>query len=230
MANNNSFKKNPTFIIMKRELSSYFTGPIAYIVTGLFLIISGITFFSTYFIQGSAELRGFFGLLPLLFSFFVPALTMRLFAEERRSGSIETLLTLPVTEVNVVAGKFLAAFVEVLVMVSPTLFKGDNLFMLTAQGDSMINAGIFDGDKIVLKQQSYADMVLEELMNQNTNNLYFKIALVTLAAVIIGVIVGVINPTFPENPVRFLLTELVTCAMVLLVTGLYLLFTGWRFF
>ncbi|MBQ7970659.1 MAG: ABC transporter permease subunit [Treponema sp.] len=122
MANNNSFKKNPTLIIMKRELSSYFTGPIAYIVTGLFLIISGITFFSTYFIQGSADLRGFFGLLPLLFSFFVPALTMRLFAEERRSGSIETLLTLPVTEVNVVAGKFLAAFVEVLVMVSPTLF------------------------------------------------------------------------------------------------------------
>ncbi len=107
---------------MRRELQSYFSGPTAYIVTGLFLVISGITFFSTFFIQNRAELRGFFSLLPLLLSFFVPALTMRLFAEEKRSGSIETLMTLPVTESDVVAGKYMAAVVCTLTMIAPTLF------------------------------------------------------------------------------------------------------------
>ncbi|MCR5765247.1 MAG: ABC transporter permease [Treponema sp.] len=115
-------QKNPAIIIMKRELASYFSGPIAYIVICLFLGIAGFTFFSTFFLQNRAELRNYFGLLPLLLSFFVPALTMRLFAEEKRVGSIETLMTLPVTEVNVVTGKFLAAFIETLIMIAPTLF------------------------------------------------------------------------------------------------------------
>lgn len=113
--------KNPVFIIMKRELGAYFTSPIAYIVTGLFLIITGIMFFSTFFLYERAELRQYFGLLPVLFSFFVPALTMRIFAEESRVGSIETLMTLPVTEVDVVIGKYLAAFVTTLAMIAPTL-------------------------------------------------------------------------------------------------------------
>ena len=107
---------------MKRELSAYFSGPIAYIVTGLFLLLSGILFFSTFFLQDRAELRNFFGLLPFLLSFFVPALTMRLFAEEKRSGSIETLMTLPVTETEVVTGKFLAAFISSAAMLALTLF------------------------------------------------------------------------------------------------------------
>lgn len=122
MSDKNIKQKNPTFIIMKRELKSYFSGPIGYIVTGLFLIISGFIFFSTFFLQNRAELRSFFSLLPVLLSFFIPALTMRVFAEEKRVGSIETLMTLPVTETNVVAGKFLAVFIETLVMIAPTLF------------------------------------------------------------------------------------------------------------
>lgn len=115
-------RKNPAGIIFRRELKAYFTGPVAYIVTGLFLIISGIMFFSTFFLNGRAELRQFFGLLPVMLSFFVPALTMRLFAEEKRSGSMETLMTLPVTEVDVVSGKFLASFTGTLIMIVPTLF------------------------------------------------------------------------------------------------------------
>jgi len=107
---------------MKRELGSYFSGPIAYIVICLFLGIAGFTFFSTFFLQNRAELRSYFGLLPLLLSFFVPAITMRIFAEEKRVGSIETLMTLPVTETDVVVGKFLAAFIETLIMIAPTLF------------------------------------------------------------------------------------------------------------
>ncbi|MBQ1710942.1 MAG: ABC transporter permease [Treponema sp.] len=113
--------KNPAFVIMKRELSAYFTSPIAYIVTGLYLIITGILFFSTFYLYNRAELRLLFTYLPLLLSFFVPALTMRVFAEEKRVGSIETLMTLPVTEVQVVTGKYLASFISTLIMIAPTL-------------------------------------------------------------------------------------------------------------
>ena len=107
--------------IMKRELKAYFTAPVAYIVTALFLIVSGILFFSTFFLYDRAELRQYFSLLPVLLSFFIPALTMRIFAEERRVGSIETLMTLPVTEVDVVTGKYLASLLSTLIMIAPTL-------------------------------------------------------------------------------------------------------------
>ena len=113
--------KSPAFIIMKRELKAYFTAPVAYIVTALFLIIQGFLFFSTFFLYDRAELRRFFSLLPLMLSFFIPALTMRIFAEERRVGSIETLMTLPVTELDVVTGKYLASFISTLIMLAPTL-------------------------------------------------------------------------------------------------------------
>ena len=115
-------KRNSTFIIMRRELCAYFTNPAAYIVTGLFLVFSGILFFSTFFLNGRADLRNFFSLLPMLLSLFVPALTMRLFSEELRSGSFETLMTLPVTEAQVVLGKFLAAFITSAAMLCPTIF------------------------------------------------------------------------------------------------------------
>ncbi len=118
----NKKSQKPALIIMKRELKAYFTSPIAYIVTGLFLIITGILFFTTFFLQNRAELRQFFVYLPILLSFFVPALTMRIFAEERRVGSIETLMTLPVTEADVVTGKYLASFLGTLIMLAPTLF------------------------------------------------------------------------------------------------------------
>lgn len=121
---------------MRRELAAYFTNPAAYIVTGLFLIFSGVLFFSTFFLNGRADLRNYFSLLPLLLSLFVPALTMRLFSEELRSGSFETLLTLPVTEVQITIGKFLAAFVTSAAMICPTLF-----YVVTARVFGRVDAG-----------------------------------------------------------------------------------------
>ena len=114
--------KNPAFVIMKRELRSYFSGPIGYIVTGLFLIINGLLFFAAFFLQNRADLRNYFSMLPMMLSFFIPAITMRVFAEEKRVGSIETLMTLPVSEVQVVTGKYLAVFIEALIMIAPTIF------------------------------------------------------------------------------------------------------------
>lgn len=115
-------KKAAWSVIMSRELKAYFTSPIAYIVCAVFLIFSGIYFFSIFFLQGRAELRGFFELLPLTFSFVIPALTMRVFSEEKRSGSIETLITLPVTPLDVVIGKYIASFISGVVILVPTLF------------------------------------------------------------------------------------------------------------
>lgn len=115
-------KKNRTaFVIMKREICSYFTSPIAYIVTGLFLLAAGFWFFKDFFLYRQPELRNYFSSLPIILSFFIPALTMRMIAEEKKSGSIETLLTLPVTITDVVIGKFLASFVCGAVMIAPTL-------------------------------------------------------------------------------------------------------------
>lgn len=109
-------------VIMKRELAAYFSSPIAYIVSGLFLIFSGILFFNTFFLANRAELRNFFSLLPITLSFFMPALTMRMIAEEKRVGSLETLLTLPVTATSVVLGKYFAALISGAALLVPTLF------------------------------------------------------------------------------------------------------------
>jgi len=108
-------------VIMKRELGAFYTSPVAYIVTGLFLAFSGFLFFPTFFLNNRAELRNFFAVLPILLAFFVPALTMRLFAEERRSGSLETLLTLPVSALDATVGKFFASVIFTASMLVPTL-------------------------------------------------------------------------------------------------------------
>lgn len=114
--------KSAAKIIFKRELKAFYSSAAAYIVTGLYLLATGLIFFSSFYLYNRAELRQFFGLMPIILSFVIPALTMRVFSEERRSGSIETLMTLPVNEVSVVAGKYIASFVSTLIMIAPTLF------------------------------------------------------------------------------------------------------------
>jgi len=112
---------SPVIHIFKREFSAYMVSPVAYIVISVFLIITGWFFFTPFFLQNQASLRNFFSLLPLVFAFVVPAITMRLLSEEFSVGSYETLLTLPVTYRDVVLGKFLAAAGFTAVMLAPTL-------------------------------------------------------------------------------------------------------------
>lgn len=107
--------------IFKKEFKVYFISPIAYIVISIFLVVTGWFFFSTFFLYNQAELRSFFTLLPVIFSFIIPAVTMRLFSEELNSGSYEVLLTLPVSIQDIIAGKFLAALAFVVIMMVPTL-------------------------------------------------------------------------------------------------------------
>ena len=98
--------------VLGRELGAYFATPLAYIFIVIFLVLAGtLTFFVGGFLErGQADLQAFFSFHPWLYLFLVPALSMRLWAEERRTGSIELLLTMPVTMSQAVIGKYLAAW------------------------------------------------------------------------------------------------------------------------
>ncbi len=100
-------------VVFKRELRSYFATPLAYVFILIFLVLSGVfTFYlGGFYESGQADLSPFFNFHPWLYLFLIPAIAMRLWAEERKSGSIELLMTLPITRFDAVLGKFLAAWV-----------------------------------------------------------------------------------------------------------------------
>jgi ABC-2 type transport system permease protein len=103
--------------IVKRELAAYFESPVAYVFLVIFLLLAGFfTFaFGGFFERGEASLVAFFNWLPWLFLFLVPAAGMRLWSEERRLGTIELLLTMPVADWQAIAGKFLASWLFLIV-------------------------------------------------------------------------------------------------------------------
>ena len=140
--------------IFKRELGGYFATPIAYVFLTIFVLLCGVfTFYLGRFIElGQADLQSFFLFHPWLYLFLIPALAMRLWAEERRGGTIELLLTLPVTMTEAVLGKFFAAWavaVVALAMTAPIwltvnyLGDPDNGVILAAYIGSALMAGAF---------------------------------------------------------------------------------------
>lgn len=108
------------YILTKKEFLTYFNSPIAYVFLAVFLVVTNWMFFNTFFFQNQASMRNFFTLLPWIFLFLIPAVTMRLWAEEKRSGTIEFLLTLPVTDWQAVLGKFLGGTAFLLVALALT--------------------------------------------------------------------------------------------------------------
>ncbi len=142
------------WVILKRELSSYFATPIAYVFIVIFLLLSGIfTFYlGNFFAREQADLLPFFNFHPWLYLFLIPALAMRLWAEERKTGTIELFLTLPVTITEAVLGKFLAAWMFTAIALAFTfplwisvnyLGEPDNLVILAGYIGSLLMAGAF---------------------------------------------------------------------------------------
>ncbi len=140
--------------LFERELRSYFATPIAYVFIVIFLVLMGtFTFYlGGFYEQGQADLRAFFNFHPWLYLFLVPAISMRLWAEERKSGSIEMLLTLPVTPWQAVLGKYLAAWAFTAIALALTfpiwltvnyLGQPDNGVILAAYVGSLLMAGGF---------------------------------------------------------------------------------------
>jgi len=145
---------NPVLAVFRRELKSYFLTPVAYVFIVIFLVVAnwfGFGFGGLYE-RGQADLLPFFTFHPWLFLFLVPALSMRLWAEERRSGSIELLMTLPIEPWQAVAGKFLAAWAFTALAILLTFpiwitvnFLGDpdNGVILASYLGSILTAGGF---------------------------------------------------------------------------------------
>jgi ABC-2 type transport system permease protein len=111
----------PALVISRREIRTYFNSPVAYIVVPVFVIITGYLFFTQLFLEKQADMRGFFNIMPLLFMFMIPAITMRLLADEKASGTLELLITMPVRDSEVVLGKFLAAMALLCTAIGLTL-------------------------------------------------------------------------------------------------------------
>jgi ABC-2 type transport system permease protein len=107
--------------LWRKELKAYWFSPVAYIIIVVFLVLSTWLFFQFFFIQGNADMGQLFTLMPWMFLFIMPALTMRQWAEENSSGTIELLMTKPVREWEAVVGKFLAAFSLLLAILLLTL-------------------------------------------------------------------------------------------------------------
>ena len=97
-------------LVAARELRAYFDSPIAYIYAAVFLVLSGSAFMNAFFLEAVLDMTSWFERLPYLLIFFVPAMTMRSWAEEHAQGTVEILLTLPLRSAQIVVGKFLAAF------------------------------------------------------------------------------------------------------------------------
>jgi len=141
-------------VIFRRELAAYFATPVAYVFIVIFLALSGwFTFYmGNFYERGQADLQPFFTFHPWLYLFLVPAISMRLWAEERKTGSIELLMTLPVTLFEAVVGKFLAAWCFCGIALALTfpiwltvnyLGEPDNGVILAAYLGSLLMAGAF---------------------------------------------------------------------------------------
>lgn len=114
------------FAILKKEISSFFSSAIGYLVIGLFLVVTGLflwVFQGPFNITetGFADLAPFFQIAPWIFIFLIPAITMRSFSEEQKVGTLELLLTKPISKLQLTLGKFLGAFALIMLAIIPTL-------------------------------------------------------------------------------------------------------------
>jgi ABC-2 type transport system permease protein len=96
--------------IFQKEFKTFFLSPIAYVFITVFLMVTNFLFFQGFFIVNQADMRQYFELLPWVFLLFVPVITMRSWAEEKKARTLEILLTWPISDLEVVVGKFLASF------------------------------------------------------------------------------------------------------------------------
>jgi len=140
--------------IAKREVAGYFASPVAYVFIVIFLLLSGFFAFmvSGFFERGQANLQGFFAWHPWLYLFLVPAVGMRMWSEERRLGTIELLLTMPITPWQAIMGKFLASWLVLALALALTfpivltvnyLGSPDNGVIVASYAGSLLLSGAY---------------------------------------------------------------------------------------
>ena len=129
-------------IILRREIQSFFNSPMAYIFLVIFAIVSGYFFTNTFFLFGQSDLRVLFDMIPLVYLFFIPAVSMGLIARENNLGTMETISTMPLSTYEFVIGKFLAGFCLIMLGLLATSI---HFFTLVFVGTNIDYGAIFSG-------------------------------------------------------------------------------------
>jgi ABC-2 type transport system permease protein len=168
--------------IFFKEINAFFSSLIGYIVVGTFLVLMGLLLwvFPEYSILDSnyATLDTLFGIAPMVFMFLIPAVTMRAFAEEKQSGTIELLVTRPITDWQIVGGKFLACFVLVVFALLPTLLYYFSVHQLGAPVGNIDSGGTI-GSYIGLLFLAGAFVAIGVFASSLTNNQIVAFVLAT---------------------------------------------------
>jgi len=128
--------------IYKKELRSFFTSPMAYIFLVVFALVNGYFFTNTFFLYNQSDMRALFGIVPLVYLFFIPAVSMGLISREKSLGTIEIISTLPVRERDIVLGKYLAGFTLILVALLTTAVHYITLYNV---GTTVDHGAVFTG-------------------------------------------------------------------------------------
>ncbi len=128
--------------IYLKELRSYFNGPMAYIFLIIFSLVNGYFFSNTFFIFGQSDMRALFQIIPLVYLFFVPAISMSIIAKEKNSGTMEVISTLPIKEYEFVLGKYFASITLILIAL---ILTGVHLTNLIAVGSNIDYGAVFTG-------------------------------------------------------------------------------------
>jgi ABC-2 type transport system permease protein len=168
--------------IFYKEINAFFSSLIGYIVVGVFLVLMGLVLwvFPDYSILDSnyANLDTLFAISPMIFLFLIPAVTMRTFAEEKQSGTIELLVTRPVSDWEIVGGKFMACFVLVLFALIPTVLYYITVYQLGAPQGNLDSGGIL-GSYIGLMFLAGAFVAIGVFASSLTNNQIVAFVLAT---------------------------------------------------
>ncbi len=172
------------YVLFKKELLTYFNSPIAYIYIAVFLIVGNWLFMKPFFLLGELSMRGYFNLLPWIFLFLTPAITMRLWSEEKKSGTIEFLLTLPVSNWQLVLAKFFGAFVFLALSLALTLS-----IPLSLSGLGSLDLGPVIGGYLAALGLGAAYLSLGLVMSSLTKNQIIAL-LASLVACFIFFIIG----------------------------------------
>lgn len=175
------------FTLYKKELAAFFTSLIGYLTIAVFLVLNGLmlwVFRSDFNLldRGFADMDGFFLIAPFLYLFLIPAITMRMFAEEKRNSTMELLLTKPLSEMTIIWAKFLAGVTLVFISLLPTLVVYFSIYSL---GDPTgnIDSGSVAGSYIGLLLLGAAFVAIGLLMSSLTNNQIVAFILSTVVCV-----------------------------------------------
>lgn len=133
---------NSILTIYKKELNSFFNSPMAYIFLVVFALVSGYFFTNTFFLYNQSDMRSLFGIVPLVYLFFIPAVSMGLLSQEKSLGTIEIISTLPIRERDIVFGKYLAGLTLILIALSSTVIHYITLIQV---GTTIDHGAVFTG-------------------------------------------------------------------------------------